>query len=364
MPRPPGGGWVAETCNQEEFLNSTLATFSHEELLTVCQEIMRHPDAPQNIQALYCTIVANILLQRFEKEAIGDEAMLERPKNEADAAEAGQASSHAIDAMGMFISGADDVGQSALVNPRGKGMVVALGVKEQHWREVKKAFPACVNCSIDVREAFHREWYENTKGSGFDQPTRDRMKAKETWGIVWEVALSVLREFDLLLVLCNHGKHRSLSLAYEVAEFTGCELVSIRERDRWYTPLRRVTDVMSQLTSRLAQHARMFGKHPHPIVGIQLCESEFDGHGWEDPNDPDSVYLKIAPGDILIQVFRGKEESQGWSFGSLVGTGEPSLPGWYPPSCVSRLPPRSYGIQCLFTSLVNSDELRRESRTW
>ena len=57
-------------------------------------------------------------------------------------------------------------------------MVAALGIDTEHWGVVASAFPGILNCCINVCRAFPREENESTAGSGFDEPTRNRMKAK------------------------------------------------------------------------------------------------------------------------------------------------------------------------------------------
>ena len=55
-----------------------------------------------------------------------------------------------------------------------KSMVVAMGIHTQHWRETAKEFPGILNCCIDVRKAFTKEFTESTSGTGFDGRVRGR----------------------------------------------------------------------------------------------------------------------------------------------------------------------------------------------
>ena len=91
------------------------------------------------------------------------------------------------------------------------------------------------------------------------------MMAKDMWGVVWEVAMCILRAFGILIVVCNHGRHRSLSLAYELADRLGCELVSQRYR---HCPTRLCTpdQLLAHLTPRLVWHRKEFGGCPYPIA--------------------------------------------------------------------------------------------------
>ena len=232
------------------------------------------------------------------------------------------------------------------------GMVVALGIYTEHWGEVARTFPGILNCCLNVCKAFPKEWDESTAGSGFDLPTRDRMRAKAAWGTVWEVAMCILREFGTLIILCNHGKHRSLSLAYELAVHTRLELVSIRRRGN-QNFFRSVDDVMRTLTPRLGRHIELFGRRPHPVVGIHVCWLGFDGGAWAARNDPGSRYHNMRQGDILVEVGCAKSTSFGWSVGTLISGGEVVRDGWYPPAFVGPMPRgRLAKTEDLFASLV------------
>ena len=205
-------------------------------------------------------------------------------------------------------------------------MVVALGIYTEHWMMVKRAFPGIHNfihnCCMDVASAFRRESDEDPSGSGFDLHTRSRIRAKRTWPVVWEVAMSVLNKFGFLIVLCNHGRHRSLSLAYELSAFrAGCWLVSMRDPDRPSEKL-HPNDVLDFITPYLVRHRDAFGSHPHPVVGIHVCRYGFDGTAWasnENSDAPPTRYrhLDITSGNILIEI-RPDEASTGWGFGILV----------------------------------------------
>ena len=159
-------------------------------------------------------------------------------------------------------------------------MVVALGIYTEHWMLVKQRLAGIYNCCINVASAFRLESDEDPRGSGFDLQTRSRMKKKRTWPVVWEVAMSVLNKFGFLIILCNHGRHRSLSLAYELADFrAGCCLVSMRNPERPSEQL-HPNAVLDFITPRLVQHLDAFRGHPHPVVGIHVCRYGFDGTAW------------------------------------------------------------------------------------
>ena len=238
-----------------------------------------------------------------------------------------------------------------------RGMVVALGTDTAHWRLVKNSFPGIHNCCIDVARALRREWNEDTSGSGFDADTRTRIMAKRTWPVIWEVAMCVLRAFGLLIILCNHGRHRSLTLAYELATRTGCCLVSMRDRDR-PSKMLNPSSVLQIITPRVRRHLEAFARYPHPVAGIHVCRNGFDGTAWaanENPDAPPTQYqhLDMVKKDILVESRCQGEEPMGWGFGTLVIDGAAGPTGWYPPAFVRPLDRWHFdGIKDLYASLV------------
>ena len=102
-------------------------------------------------------------------------------------------------------------------------VVISIGTRTDHWSELLESYPEIRNCSMDVAYALERREDEiSDDGTGFDESVRARMKNKDTWKVLWEVAVEMLRRFGILLVLCRHGKHRSLSLAFEIAKEFAC----------------------------------------------------------------------------------------------------------------------------------------------
>ena len=235
-------------------------------------------------------------------------------------------------------------------------LVVAMGIYTAAWREVRRQFPCILNCCICVAKAFRKQRYENTNGSGFDEETRDRMKQHETWATAWAAGACVLREFGFLIILCNHGRHRSLSLAYELAAHIGGMLFSIRYSTypKYVMP---VEEIMETLSSRLTWHVGRYGRLRHPVAGIQVCICGFDGTDWaltESSEHRRHRYLDLRPGDLLVQQRRTPAPSDGWAFGCKVHATCPGTFGWFPPSYTTSLP-RNYFDECsnLLCRLVN-----------
>jgi hypothetical protein len=131
-----------------------------------------------------------------------------------------------------------------------------------------------------------------------------------------------------------------LSLAYELAAYTGCELLSTRRPfDPWAT--RSVADVTAVLFPWVAQHIEAHGSRPHPVAGIHVALGAFAGTEWaegETPPHRSQRYLDTRPGDILIEASRTNIPPEGWGYGTLISGDihQGSTCGWYPPSISPR----------------------------
>ena len=164
-------------------------------------------------------------------------------------------------------------------------LVVSVGELCPHWSAFLREFPRAMNCCISVWRALSPESGEELVGNGFDKSFRDRMKAKDGWGLVWNVCHCVLREFGVLVVLCKHGKNRSLSLAIELADSFGCEYRAMR--DEWRPRSIRPVDVfLNELRPRFKRHVLRHGGDRFPFMGVGRCVVDFDGPDWVGANDP------------------------------------------------------------------------------
>ena len=184
------------------------------------------------------------------------------------------------------------------------GTVIALGVKTYAWKQVATESPSILNCCVDVRSLLGREWDEDTRGSGYDDHVRERIRAKGSWEVILEVSATILHALGLLIVLCNHGKHRSLSVAIELEKHFGCRLISSRVPGGGYRP---TCDVLRDVRERLAHHSERFGHLPSPIVGTHRCIWDFDGTAWalgESAEYRLCNYLTISRGDVLVVITR------------------------------------------------------------
>ena len=163
--------------------------------------------------------------------------------------------------------------------------------------------------------------------------------------------------FGLLVGLCNHGRHRSLSLAYELHKFFGVELVSIVNQSGRY---RGVSEFMKAVSLRLSQHVLLFGQLPHPVVGVFECIHRFDGPQWQQIKDTHHMYLDLSPKCLVILVRHTEEGSQdwvridskGWAHGRLVGKYGDNNRGFFPYKHVKvmdlslKLLPSCFALHC------------------
>ena len=230
-------------------------------------------------------------------------------------------------------------------------MVICLGVKTDYWDLLMELYPSISNCCLDVREAFHREWDEAVRGSGFDEAVRCRMKRKDAWDIVMEAAMCILKTFDLLVVVCNHGRHRSLSLGVEISSRVGCELVSPRDGKYGSRSLSPHLFI-SNISSRLDAHRLLFERAEYPISGFGVCECDFDGPEWMNSpgegerTDPQQLHV-LRRGDLAVWTVKAADlgGGDGWVRGSIMsywhrkemGGSDVTRAKWMPASAIKRL---------------------------
>ena len=209
-----------------------------------------------------------------------------------------------------------------------------MAIETHAWNCILFEFPAIRNCCIDVRRLLGRRWDEETAGTGFEKRVRDRIKTNASWATIWEVSSVILREFGLLVVLCNHGKHRSLSVAFELAEHFGCKMVCTRHA----TPqggYRRTHDIMTDLRPLCTSHCWRFGHRMNPVINANRCICGFDGIAWaKEESEPyrSCHYLTIAKDDIVVRIRCDPHIAEGWALGCNMGAN--GIVGWFPPDYV------------------------------
>ena len=238
----------------------------------------------------------------------------------------------------------------------GKPLIIAVGVRTEHWQMICDEFPLHISsCCLDVRRAFSRDWDEDTEGTGFQRHVRDRMKAKPTWCFLWEIALHILNKFRMVIILCNHGKRRSLSLAVELQIHLKCDLVAIRSPARPFH-FRDAEEFMEDIRLPVREYVHEFGEQPFPISGVWLCQCEFNGQLWSEENDPGSQsciskYVTMTKGDVVVSVVKGQVQAQGWSYGIVIShISHQKDEGWFPPAFVVQLPRGFFFEGCVFFS--------------
>ena len=237
-------------------------------------------------------------------------------------------------------------------------VVLAVGLRTDHWKALMDSCPEIVNCCMDVRDLLGRQWDDGDPGdgSGMDTAVRHRMKEKPAWSVLWVVAMVIMERFGILVVVCNWGKHRSLSLAYEVANHLNCELISPRNRAHSV----RLSDVQQfslYLAPRLRLHSEQHGNIPHPLVDVKLCVANFDGPEWSRRNDDEGYNHEwlhnMVKGDIIMQITNIHSKDTEWQFGTILHHGDATVSRWYNPKMATSMPKDYYpGVQDIAQSLT------------
>ena len=150
--------------------------------------------------------------------------------------------------------------------------------------------------------------------------------------------MSVLLKFRLLIVVCNHGKHRSLSLAYELAHYTKARLIIPRDR-QFYRHRPEPHQFLTHVSGRLRQHRATYLYSPHPFRRIGIVLVGFDACSWAIYHQVDAdEYCNLLSGDIVVEISPPNQEAAcGWGYGVII-RGSRSYPGcWFPPAYVRDL---------------------------
>ena len=271
-------------------------------------------------------------------------------------------------------------------------MVIAVGIETIYWQQLINLYPRAINYCIDVRKAFHKEWDESTASSGFNKHTRARMKMKPAWPAVFAVALCVIRRFRVVILVCNHGKHRSLSVAVELQQKLGdrCELIS--HRDRWHPAgltncdtfihylkshpyleyvrpadwtcldlTNLVLDIRIGLydfdTDKWIREQISNGGENGDQLQIQYSSEEWLRTGTRQSHHGSDMVHTIHTGDIMIVInpaLRPQPMADtNWSFGIIVRGTEISPERWFPSDVCGPLPQYNFpGVRDFKDSLL------------
>lgn len=218
---------------------------------------------------------------------------------------------------------------------------IAVGKQTDHWRALVRRFPDVWRCSLDVSRSFEAPWDCDTRGTGYDAGVRDRIAESPTYATLMEAAMHLLRTLGVVVLVCNHGKHRSLSIAWEVASRSGAVLLATRNRR---SP-RHLCDVEAFLRVTepyLEPFCELLGSIPHPLEGIRVARASWSGDAWLTTypamDVPGEHYLTVMAGDLVILLSDRNDHARGWAFCIRVTLDGHRAPGWLPPAYIIPVP--------------------------
>ncbi len=198
---------------------------------------------------------------------------------------------------------------------------------------------------------------ENTSGTGFDPHVRHRIMVKPAWPVVFEIATLLLQTFGLCIVLCNYGKHRSVTVAYEIAQRSSASLVSPWHGHGEFLDA-SPDDFLKTILLRLLQHRDRHADSPHPLLSIGVVVADFDGRSWAVQHQlPEDEYFDLFAGDVAAEIARPElVNADGWSYGIIFRKGAIYRGRWFPPAFVHHsshhlvLGVANFGASLLFES--------------
>ena len=249
-----------------------------------------------------------------------------------------------------------------------KPMVIAVDSRTEYCQWLVCAYPSILNCCVVVRGDLCEEWYADSES--FDvhehEDVRARMKEQLSWGVLREAARYIFELYGVVLVLCNYGKHQSLSLGYEIARDADCEFVAPCVRSYCVDP-ENILDLLRRVAPRLKVHAERFGNLDHPIRAIGVCRRDFDGPEWMNGHEhelinPEDMHV-LHRKDLVIGWRNPVEVVSSWSLGTVI-RGSVAYEGlWFPPFNVLPISkyffPRVRDVEEILLRQWNGSELNK-----
>ena len=149
-----------------------------------------------------------------------------------------------------------------------------------------------------------------------------------------EAAAATLHSLGIVILVCNYGKHRSLSLEHDLSCATGACLVSTRDDgdQSRYCAVARFIELVREF---LRPFVVVCPGVNHPVRGVRIADQIWDGDAWAQScapaPRPGDHYISFCRGDIVILLRPPDEDDHGWQFGFRVAEGGHARQGWFPP---------------------------------
>ena len=204
-------------------------------------------------------------------------------------------------------------------------LIVAMGFQSEHWLELGRAnlIDDLIHCSINVKSALRKGCNETTDGTGLDDPCARRIRAKPLYQLLKDVGLIVLDRLGMLIVVCNHGKHRSVALARDLATHTNGEFLAPCCKEG---PLHGYYIAPRELPGRLSHWLRRcksrVGRWSFPVKSVGVCVAPWNGPAWGHAYDSAGSYQYhiVAEDDRIIELFDDPipEDPQGWVLAMVI----------------------------------------------
>ena len=195
------------------------------------------------------------------------------------------------------------------------------------------AFAFVVNAAIVVTQLLVKERHESTAGTGLDDSCSKRIRSKAAYPLLRAMAKIILKEFGLLIVVCNHGRHRSVALANDIAIEEGATLIAPCSRHLGRKYHMTVASFIECMAPGVEAHIEAHGWRPFPIRSLGVVLAPWDGIVWARNNGTiESDYHVLHEGGIVIECTPNRDP-QGWLYayiweGGAVG----HVAGWLPPT--------------------------------
>ena len=197
-------------------------------------------------------------------------------------------------------------------------VVFAIGTQTRHWVRFQQTYGSYLPCVINVTELFRRGPGDNTRTTGFDEECRRRIRRMSLFYPILCIANVLLDMYEIVIVLCRHGRHRSLTVAYELARATGATLVAPCHRSMVEGPYMHPNYLVAYIERYHSGKLEACRKSPFPIVSVCYSDLVWDGRSWVTKNSQVlNDYHSVLKGDLIMELLP-VTDSLGWIY-SVIG---------------------------------------------
>ena len=187
---------------------------------------------------------------------------------------------------------------------------------------------------MNVTSLLLKEKGESTKCTGLDEECSRRIRNKPAYPLLMLLGNIILDMFGILLVVCNHGKHRSVAVAKNIAQERSGVFLAPCSKALGYGYYMSSKDFIQRIERYMVAHISKNGEVEFPIISVGSCGIAWEGNDWANEHNVDKEeYHSPAKDDIIVELLP-PSNAGGWMYATLFwATQYDTRRGCLPPTC-------------------------------